>query len=150
MTSPTTENNHYDRETELKQFDSSKLGVKGLLDTGIKTILRIFHQTPENLPCKNHLKKTMQTVPVIDMSQDRVLGLTPHTDPGVLTMLVQNEVGGLLHVKCGDDVKAVPGATVINIGYLLELWMCRCALCISLRGNDACFKARNLPAFLCI
>ncbi|GJV14991.1 1-aminocyclopropane-1-carboxylate oxidase homolog 3-like protein, partial [Tanacetum coccineum] len=72
MTSPTTENNHYDRETEVKEFDSSKLGVKGLLDTGIKTIPRIFHQPPENLPCKNNPKTTMpKTVPVIDMSQDR-------------------------------------------------------------------------------
>ncbi|GKB91192.1 1-aminocyclopropane-1-carboxylate oxidase homolog 3-like protein [Tanacetum coccineum] len=278
MTSPTTENNHYDRETEVKEFDSSKLGVKGLLDTGIETIPRFFHQPPENLPCKNNLKKTMQTVPVIDMSQDRsevveqvrkmsstlgffqvvnhgvdvkmiesvvndvkkffemddeykmrfysreagkgvsystnfdlfrskaaswrdtlqvrmspiepdweavpemcrqalkdwdkavvslgdalmsilceglgvksdklkeltclegrvsashyypqcpqpdlTMGLTPHTDPGVLTVLVQNEVGGLLHVKCGEDwaaVEAVPGAIVINIGDLLQM-----------------------------
>ncbi|KAI7735003.1 hypothetical protein M8C21_019801, partial [Ambrosia artemisiifolia] len=52
------------------------------------------------------------------------VGLTSHTDPGVLTILVQNEVGGLLQVKCGDewaDVDAVHGAIVINIGDLLQI-----------------------------
>ncbi|KAJ0634089.1 putative deacetoxyvindoline 4-hydroxylase [Helianthus annuus] len=52
------------------------------------------------------------------------VGLTSHTDPGVLTMVVQNEVGGLLQVKCGDDwadVEAVHGAIVVNIGDLLQV-----------------------------
>ncbi|MFS7952237.1 putative deacetoxyvindoline 4-hydroxylase [Helianthus anomalus] len=52
------------------------------------------------------------------------VGLTSHTDPGVLTMVVQNEVGGLLQVKCGDDwadVEAVHGAIVVNIGDLLQM-----------------------------
>ncbi|KAL7604781.1 1-aminocyclopropane-1-carboxylate oxidase homolog 1 [Lactuca sativa] len=55
---------------------------------------------------------------------DLTVGLTAHTDPGALTVLVQNEVGGLLQVKCGDDwadVEAVPGAVVINIGDLLQM-----------------------------
>nr|AUH25680.1 ACO2 [Carthamus tinctorius] len=55
---------------------------------------------------------------------DLTVGLTAHTDPGVLTVLVQNEVGGLLQVKCGEDwadVEAVPGAVVINIGDLLQM-----------------------------
>ena len=52
------------------------------------------------------------------------MGLTSHTDPGVLTVLVQNKVGGLLQVKSGDDwadVEAVPGEIVINIGDLLQV-----------------------------
>ncbi|KAJ9563103.1 hypothetical protein OSB04_008263 [Centaurea solstitialis] len=55
---------------------------------------------------------------------DLTIGLTAHTDPGVLTILVQNEVGGLLQVKCGEDwadVEAVPGAIVVNIGDLLQM-----------------------------
>ncbi|XP_060183684.1 1-aminocyclopropane-1-carboxylate oxidase homolog 1-like, partial [Lycium barbarum] len=43
-------------------------------------------------------------------------GLTPHTDPGVLTMLVQNEVMGL-QVKFGDDwvdLEPILGAIVIH------------------------------------
>lgn len=52
------------------------------------------------------------------------VGLTSHTDPGVLTMVVQNEVGGLLQVKCGDewaDVEAIHGAIVVNVGDLLQV-----------------------------
>ncbi|KAG8374694.1 hypothetical protein BUALT_Bualt10G0022700 [Buddleja alternifolia] len=50
-------------------------------------------------------------------------GLTPHTDPGVVTVLVQNEVPGL-QVKVGDewvDVEPVEGAIVINIGDILQI-----------------------------
>ncbi|GJY67390.1 RNA-directed DNA polymerase, eukaryota [Tanacetum coccineum] len=52
------------------------------------------------------------------------LGLTSHTDPCVLTVLVQNEIGGLLQVKCGEqwvEVEPVPGAIVVNIGDLLQM-----------------------------
>ncbi|MQM17908.1 hypothetical protein Taro_050888 [Colocasia esculenta] len=56
------------------------------------------------------------------------LGLAGHTDPGVLTVLVQNEVGGLLMKKGspgeGGDwvgVDPVPGAVVINIGNTLQM-----------------------------
>ena len=55
------------------------------------------------------------------------IGLTAHTDPGVLNVLVQNEVGGLLQVKCAEDwvdVEAIPGAIVINIGDLLQVLQC--------------------------
>ncbi|CAN1279543.1 1-aminocyclopropane-1-carboxylate oxidase homolog 1 [Linum perenne] len=45
--SPTleTHSNHnlYDRQAELKAFDQTKDGVKGLMDTGITEIPRIFH-----------------------------------------------------------------------------------------------------------
>nr|XP_043626438.1 1-aminocyclopropane-1-carboxylate oxidase homolog 6-like [Erigeron canadensis] len=278
-TSPTKhDENSYDRLTELKQFDESKLGVKGLLDSGITTIPRFFHQPPENLPfLKPKITKSKSTVPVIDLSLERstvvdqirksastvgffqivnhgvpvkviesvindmekfyeesneykmkfyhrdaakgaaystnfdlfqsqgaswrdtlqvrmgpldpawdlvpeicraaladwdkavavlaeqlmsllceglgikseklkellclegrlcishyyphcpqpelTMGITSHTDPGVLTMLVQNDVGGL-QVKCGEDwvdVEVVPGAIVINIGDMLQI-----------------------------
>ncbi|MFS8000028.1 putative deacetoxyvindoline 4-hydroxylase [Helianthus anomalus] len=55
------------------------------------------------------------------------VGIASHTDPGVLTVLVQNEVGGLLQVKCGDDwadVEAVHGAIIINIGDMLQVLLC--------------------------
>nr|GFD12448.1 oxoglutarate/iron-dependent dioxygenase [Tanacetum cinerariifolium] len=34
---------------------------------------------------------------------DLTIGITSHTDPCILTMLVQNEVGDLLQVKCGEE-----------------------------------------------
>jgi isopenicillin N synthase-like dioxygenase len=59
---------------------------------------------------------------------DRTMGLVPHTDPGVLTVLAQDRVGGL-QVKHTDkdgksywvDAKPVPGALVINVGDLLQV-----------------------------
>ncbi|KAE9450891.1 hypothetical protein C3L33_17209, partial [Rhododendron williamsianum] len=54
---------------------------------------------------------------------DLTYGLTSHTDPGVVTVLVQNEVVGL-QVKVGEewvDVEPVEGAVVINIGDILQI-----------------------------
>ncbi|KAJ7942885.1 1-aminocyclopropane-1-carboxylate oxidase-like 1 [Quillaja saponaria] len=54
---------------------------------------------------------------------DLTVGLTSHTDPGVLTVLLQDHIGGL-QVRCNEgwaDVKPVPGALVINIGDLLQI-----------------------------
>ncbi|XP_047317401.1 1-aminocyclopropane-1-carboxylate oxidase homolog 1-like [Impatiens glandulifera] len=38
----------YDRNSELKAFDETKLGVKGLVDSGIPKVPRIFIQPPES------------------------------------------------------------------------------------------------------
>ncbi|KAL7000886.1 hypothetical protein U1Q18_002038 [Sarracenia purpurea var. burkii] len=54
---------------------------------------------------------------------DLTYGLTSHTDPGVVTVLLQNDVGGL-QVKFGEDwvdIEPVPGALVINIGDILQI-----------------------------
>ncbi|GMN38463.1 hypothetical protein TIFTF001_007696 [Ficus carica] len=54
---------------------------------------------------------------------DRTVGLATHADPGVLTVLLQDHVGGL-QVKYGEvwvDVEPVPGALVVNIGDLLQI-----------------------------
>ncbi|CAO2175628.1 unnamed protein product [Urochloa humidicola] len=59
---------------------------------------------------------------------ESTMGVVPHTDPIVLTVLVQDEIGGL-QVKHQDedgrswwvDVKPVPGALVINVGDLLQI-----------------------------
>ncbi|KAK9074562.1 hypothetical protein SSX86_007160 [Deinandra increscens subsp. villosa] len=275
---PVSTEQTYDRLTEVKQFDESKIGVKGLVDSGVTAIPRFFHHPPENLPGPKPKNRPQLTIPVIDLSGEKstvveeirrsastlgffqivnhsipptliesaigsmkeffeqsteykmqfyhreagkgaaystnfdlyqskaaswrdtlqvrmspiepdweavpemcravlaewnkavtvlgeelmsilceglgvktdrlkelsclegrvsvahyyphcpqpelTVGLTSHTDPGVLTMVVQNEVGGLLQVKCGDewaDVEAVPGAVVINIGDLLQM-----------------------------
>ncbi|CAI9096755.1 OLC1v1032965C1 [Oldenlandia corymbosa var. corymbosa] len=50
-------------------------------------------------------------------------GLTSHTDPGLLTVLVQNQVPGL-QVKVGDkwvDLEPVEGGIIINIGDNLQI-----------------------------
>ncbi|KAE8784737.1 1-aminocyclopropane-1-carboxylate oxidase4-like [Hordeum vulgare] len=54
---------------------------------------------------------------------ERTMGLVPHTDPGVLTVLAQDGVGGLQVKHTNEDgesywvdAKPVPGALVINVG----------------------------------
>ncbi|KAL0374844.1 UNVERIFIED_CONTAM: 1-aminocyclopropane-1-carboxylate oxidase11 [Sesamum radiatum] len=54
---------------------------------------------------------------------DLTLGITAHTDPGIITVLLQNEIRGL-QVKHGDewvDVKPVPGGLIVNIGDFLQI-----------------------------
>ncbi len=54
-----------------------------------------------------------------------VFGVSPHTDFGVLTVLCQDEVGGLqVEDYAGDWIAAppVPGTLVVNVGDLLARW----------------------------
>ena len=54
---------------------------------------------------------------------DLTVGITPHTDPGVITVLLQNHVAGL-QVKHGDEwvnVKPLPGGLIINAGDFLQV-----------------------------
>uniref|UniRef100_A0A2P2QRG1 Uncharacterized protein MANES_15G133500 n=1 Tax=Rhizophora mucronata TaxID=61149 RepID=A0A2P2QRG1_RHIMU len=51
------------------------------------------------------------------------LGTTSHTDPGVVTILLQDRIGSL-QVNCDGrwlDVKSAPGALVIDIGDILQI-----------------------------
>ncbi|XP_022745275.1 1-aminocyclopropane-1-carboxylate oxidase homolog 1-like [Durio zibethinus] len=51
------------------------------------------------------------------------LGATAHADTSFITILLQDQIGGLqvLHENQWIDVKPVPGALVVNIGDLLQL-----------------------------
>ncbi|KAL0414348.1 UNVERIFIED_CONTAM: 1-aminocyclopropane-1-carboxylate oxidase1 [Sesamum radiatum] len=60
----TTEPN-YDRQSELKAFDDTKTGVKGLVDAGITRVPRIFIHPPQNL--EDITKKSEFRFPVIDL-----------------------------------------------------------------------------------
>ncbi len=58
------------------------------------------------------------------LGQDQ-FGVGPHTDFGVLTVLCQDDVGGLqVQDQTGDWVHAspIPGTLVINVGDLLSRW----------------------------
>ncbi|XP_022986647.1 1-aminocyclopropane-1-carboxylate oxidase homolog 3-like [Cucurbita maxima] len=61
----------FDRAAELKQFDETKAGVKGLLDAGLNQIPRIFIHPPETL---SDLKPTLKSsgeavvIPTIDLA----------------------------------------------------------------------------------
>ncbi|KAL6953974.1 hypothetical protein U1Q18_042212 [Sarracenia purpurea var. burkii] len=61
---------NYDRTTELKAFDATKTGVKGLVDAGVAAIPRIFHlqPTPDNFdPISDGESETHFSFPVIDL-----------------------------------------------------------------------------------
>lgn len=54
-----------------------------------------------------------------------LFGLVPHTDSDFLTILVQDQVGGLELMKFGKwiPVKPNPDALVVNIGDLFQVYM---------------------------
>lgn len=65
------QNSSYDRLKELKQFDDSKIGVKGLVDSGINSIPRFFHHPPDTLLKPIPDSRPQFSVPIIDLSGPR-------------------------------------------------------------------------------
>ncbi|KAK4850856.1 hypothetical protein QYF36_010368 [Acer negundo] len=64
----------YDRAKQVQQFDDSKTGVKGLVDSGITTIPRFFIHPPETLSDIKQNSTTRpdaQLIPTIDLSDLR-------------------------------------------------------------------------------
>ncbi|KAL4285344.1 hypothetical protein GQ457_16G029750 [Hibiscus cannabinus] len=74
----------YDRMSELKAFDETKAGVKGLVDAGIKHVPRMFHHPPDEL--QNHSPVSLggihASVPVIDLEGAK-------EDPGTRREIVE-------------------------------------------------------------
>jgi hypothetical protein len=61
---------NYDRKSELKAFDDTKEGVKGLVDAGITEIPRIFHHPPDEYSINDCTdpEETKFSIPVIDLA----------------------------------------------------------------------------------
>lgn len=57
----------YDRVKELKAFDDTKAGVKGLVDAGIVNIPKIFIRPPDELAEELNCSRSHLQVPVIDL-----------------------------------------------------------------------------------
>ncbi|KAF3456822.1 hypothetical protein FNV43_RR01476 [Rhamnella rubrinervis] len=58
----------YDRASEVKAFDETKAGVKGLVDTGVTQIPRIFYSpSEENYLKESSADQTKLSIPVIDL-----------------------------------------------------------------------------------
>jgi isopenicillin N synthase-like dioxygenase len=70
-------------------------------------------------PVKDPMESSeIEHLPIAD------LGVHHHTDAGALTVLMQDDVGGLQVFKEGNwhGVSPVPGAFVINIGDMMQVW----------------------------
>ena len=59
-----------------------------------------------------------------DYRPEADLGIHHHTDAGALTVLMQDDVGGLqvYHEGCWHNVPPIPGAIVINTGDMMQVW----------------------------
>lgn len=70
---------------------------------------------------------------------DLTLGLSPHSDPGGMTLLLPDENVAGLQVRRGDNwitVKPVPNAFIVNIGDQIQvLLMCTLALGTHVKGH---------------
>ena len=58
-------NSTYDRKTEVKAFDDSKAGVKGLVESGVSKIPRIFHTGKLDMG-ENSTSDSKLSIPIID------------------------------------------------------------------------------------
>ncbi|XP_022719849.1 1-aminocyclopropane-1-carboxylate oxidase homolog 1-like [Durio zibethinus] len=79
-----TEEEDYDRAKELKAFDDTKAGVKGLVDAGVATIPRIFCLPPEDIlsaKLDDHHVDSFQ-IPIIDLKDIK-------SDPAAHTEIVE-------------------------------------------------------------
>ncbi|XP_004289923.1 PREDICTED: 1-aminocyclopropane-1-carboxylate oxidase homolog 1-like [Fragaria vesca subsp. vesca] len=57
----------YDRAKEVKKFDETKAGVKGLIDSGVTKVPKFLMHPPENLSSSSTPTSTDFQVPVIDL-----------------------------------------------------------------------------------
>ncbi|KAJ0093137.1 hypothetical protein Patl1_25164 [Pistacia atlantica] len=64
---------NYNRKSELKAFDDSKAGVKGLLDAGVTKVPSMF-KSEQNIPREKPANNLQLSIPIVDL-----LGI--HEDP---------------------------------------------------------------------
>ncbi|KAK9115133.1 hypothetical protein Syun_021930 [Stephania yunnanensis] len=110
----------YDRAKEVKDFDDSKIGVKGLVDSGLTTIPRFFHHPPQTLPSPSAAAASAAaaaaiSIPIIDLSGDpattsaqirsaaRTLGFFQITNHGVPSSLQSDLISA---VRSFNDLPA--------------------------------------------
>ena len=63
--------------------------------------------------------------PAAPLDEDDLYGSAPHTDFGCLTLLAQDDIGGLqVQTPGGDwvDAPRIPGSFVVNVGDMLHRW----------------------------
>ncbi|XP_038698021.1 1-aminocyclopropane-1-carboxylate oxidase homolog 1-like [Tripterygium wilfordii] len=67
-TTISTDSKPYDRLKDIKAFDESKAGVKGLVDSGITSIPPFFIHPPDSLSTRIPTSSNPNIIPTIDLS----------------------------------------------------------------------------------
>lgn len=80
--------NEYDRESELKAFDEAKLGVKGLIDSGLSKVPRMFVNHQEH----NRPDQPTATEPILELAIPSIDLGGIGNDPAKLKKVVE-EIG---------------------------------------------------------
>lgn len=95
-----------------------------------KLSLRILEMISEGLGLKGGYFKDMSEVQLLSSNiyppcpdPSLTLGILPHQDPSLITLLYQGDSTGLQVMKDGQwvNVGAIPNALVVNIGNQLEV-----------------------------
>lgn len=109
------------REIQI-EYSNQVLKLGGLLFRMISEALGLKSSHLGDMGCDKGLTFIGHCYPACPQP-DLTMGSTRHTDAGFITVLLQDEIGGLqiLYENQWIDVPPVPGALVINIGDLLQV-----------------------------
>lgn len=95
----------------------------------IRAVAVALNASPDSLlphfACPTTFLRLLYYPPQPPQSPDDLYGSSPHTDYGFITLLLQDEVGGLqVRAPAGDwiDAPPIPGMMLMNVGDMLHRW----------------------------